>query len=69
MLAVNFKTLSLLTAGQDEQEPGMVQLYTGSGDDDALQFSTTSSLTLTFTVPFCGKDNSGGPKDVTNDYT
>ena len=69
MLAVNFKTLSLLTFGQGEQESGMDHLYTGSGDDDALQFSTTSSLTLTSTVLFCGKDNSGSPKDVTNDYT
>ena len=55
-------TLLLLNFGQNEQESGMDQLYTGSGDDDALQFSTTSSLTLTSTVLFCGINNCGGPK-------
>ena len=59
---VKVMTLSLLNLGQDVQESGVVQLYTGSGNDDALQFSTTSSLTFTFTILFCGKYNSGGPK-------
>ena len=57
-------TLSLLNFAQDEQESGMDQVYTGSGDDDAVQFSITSSLTLTSTVLFCGKSNCGGPKDM-----
>ena len=63
-------TLLLLKLGQDEQESGNDQLYTGSGDADALQFSITSSLTLTFMVLFCGKNNLGGPKRYTiaNDY-
>ena len=62
MSAVKVMTLLLLNSGQDEQESGMDQLYTGSGDDDALQFSTISSLTLTSTVLFCGNNNCGGPK-------
>ena len=61
--------LSLLCFGQDKQESGTDQVYTGSGDDDALQFSTTSSLTLTSSVLFCGKDNCGGPKDMIANYT
>ena len=61
--------LSLLYFGQDEQESGMMsQLYTGSGDDDAVQFSTTSSLTLNSTVLFCGKDNCGGPIRIAYDH-
>ena len=59
---IKVMTLLLLNLGQDVQESGIVQLYTGSGNDDALQFSTTSSLTFTFIVLFCGKYNSGGPK-------
>ena len=62
MSAVKVMTLLLLNFGQDEQECGMDQVYTGSGDDDALQFSTTSLLTLTSTVLFCDKNNCGGPK-------
>ena len=52
-------TLSLLNFGQDEQESGVNQVYDGSGDDDALQFSITSLLTLTSIVLFCGKNNFG----------
>ena len=51
----------LRKAGQDEQECGNDQLYTGSGDDDTVQFSITTSLTLTVTVGFCSGGNSGGP--------
>ena len=47
--AVKIRTLSLLVLGQDEQDFGMDQLYTGFGVDDALQFSSTTSLTLTVT--------------------
>ena len=48
--AVKMRTLSLLVLGQDEQESGNDQLYTGSGDADTVQFSITSSPTLTVTV-------------------
>ena len=44
------KILSLLALGQDEQESGNNQLYTGSGDADTVQFSKTSSPTLTIAV-------------------
>ena len=61
--------LSLLNFGQDEQESGVDQVYDGSGDDDALQFSITSSLILTSIVLLCGKNNFGGPKSaVVNIY-
>ena len=48
--------------GQDEQVSGMDQLYTGPGEDDTVQLSTTCSLTFTNTVWFCEDSNSGGPK-------
>ena len=48
--AAKIRTLSLLVLGQDEQESGMDQSYTGPGDDDTLQFSITSLPTLTVTV-------------------
>ena len=48
--AVKIRTLLLLVLGQDEQESGNDQLYTGSGDADTVQFSVASSLTLTITV-------------------
>ena len=43
-------TLLLWECGQDEQESGVDQLYTGSGDADTVQFSITSSLTFTINV-------------------
>lgn len=55
-------TLLLLNSGQDEQESGINQVYIGCGNDDALQFSVTSLLTLTSTVLFCGQNSSGDPK-------
>ena len=48
--AVKIRTLSLLVLGQDEQESGNDQLYTGSGDADTVQFSIAFSLTLTTIV-------------------
>ena len=42
---VKIRTLSLLVLGQDEQESGNDQLYTGSGDADTVQFNITSSPT------------------------
>ena len=48
--AVKIRTLSLLVLGQDEQESGNDQLYTGSGDADTVQFSIISSLTLAIIV-------------------
>ena len=48
--AVKIRTLSLLVLGQDEQESGNDQLYTGSGDADTVQFNTTSSPALTVIV-------------------
>ena len=60
--AVKIITLTLLVCGQDEQVSGMDQLYTGSGEDDTVQLSTTCSLTFTNTVWFCSDSNSGGPK-------
>ena len=59
--AVKIITLSLLVCGQDEQVSGMDQLYTGSGEDDTVQLSTTCLLTFTNTVWFCSNSNSGGP--------
>ena len=59
--AVKIITLSLLVCGQDEQVSGMDQLYTGSGEDDTVQLSTTCSLTFTNTVWFCSDNNLGGP--------
>jgi len=61
ILAVKIITLSLLVCGQDEQVSGMDQLYTGSGEDDTVQLSITSSLTFTNTVWFCLDNNFGGP--------
>ena len=61
---VKYKMLSLLNFGQDEQESGINQVYSGSGDADVLQFTFTSSLTLNSTVLFCGKSNSGRPKTM-----
>jgi len=49
-LAVKIRKLSLVVLGQDEQESGMDQMYSESGDDDTLQFSITSLPTLTVTV-------------------
>ena len=49
-LAVKMSALSLLVLGHDEQESGNNQLYIGSGDADTVQFSITSSPTLTVTV-------------------
>ena len=60
--AVKIITLSLLVCGQDEQVSGMDQLYTGSGEDDTVQLSTTCSLRFTKIVWFCVIVNSGGPK-------
>ena len=54
--------LSLLNFAQDEQESDVDQVYNGSGDADALQFSITTSLTLTSTVLFCGIKSFGGPR-------
>ena len=48
--AVKIRTLSLLVLGQDEEESGNDQLYTGSGDADTVQFNMTSSLTFTINV-------------------
>ena len=39
----------------------MDQLYTGSGNDDTLQFNTTSSLTFALTVWSDMDSNVGGP--------
>ena len=62
MSAVKIRTLSLLVLGQDEQESGNDQLYTGSGDADTVQFSITSSPVLTITMfRFCPDISSGGP--------
>ena len=61
MSAVKDRTLSLLVLGQDEQESGNDQLYTGSGDADTVQFSITSSLTFTLTVWSDLDNNVGGP--------
>ena len=47
--------------GQDVQESGNDQLYTGSGDADTVQFSMTSVLTLTIIIWFCCESNTGGP--------
>ena len=66
---VKLRTLSSLVLGQDEQESGNDQLYTGSGDADTIQFSITSSLT--FTIIVCsGMDISvGGPaQNIINKY-
>ena len=62
MSAMKVIALSLLDSGQDEQESGMDQVYTGSGDDDAVQFNVTSLLALTSTVLFCGQNSFGDPK-------
>ena len=62
--AVKIITLSLLVCGQDKQLSGMDQLYTGSGEDDTVQLSTTCSLTFTIPVWFCSKHNSGGPTNT-----
>ena len=48
--AVKIRTLLLLVLGQDEQESGNDQLYTGSGDADTVQFNVTTSLALTAVV-------------------
>ena len=61
-LVVKIRTLSSLVLGQEEQESGNDQLYTGSGDDDTVQFSITSSLTLNVTVRFCSEISSGLPE-------
>ena len=57
--AVKIRTLSLLVFGQDEQESGNDQLYTGSGDADAVQFSIIASLIFIVTVSFCLDTNIG----------
>ena len=59
---MNVKTLSLLVLGQDEQESGNNQVYTGSGDADTVQFSITSSPTLTVAVRSCAETISGFPE-------
>ena len=61
MSAVKIRTLLWWSCGQDEQESGNDQLYTGSGDDDAVQFSITYLLTFTINVSFCVDNNWGGP--------
>jgi len=48
--------------GQDKQESGNNQLYTGSGDAETIQFSKTSSPTLTIAVKFGTKIISGFPE-------
>ena len=60
-LAVKLRTLLLLVLGQDEQESGNDQLYTGSGDAVTVQFSITSSPIMTVIVSFCSEINSGLP--------
>ena len=62
--AVKIITLSFLVCGQDEQVSGMDQLYTGSGEDDTVQLSTTCSLTFTNTVSFCSDNKCGGPTRI-----
>jgi len=57
---VKIITLSLLVCGQDEQVSGMDQLYTGSGEDDTVQLSTTCSPLDTVIVWDCSDNNSGG---------
>ena len=57
--AMKIRTLSLLVLGQYEQESGNDQLYTGSGDADAVQFSITASLMFIVTVSFCLDTNIG----------
>ena len=59
--AVKIRTLSLLVLGQDEQESGNDQLYTGSGDADTVQFRIRSSSKITVTSCFCSDINFGGP--------
>ena len=55
-------SLILLVLGQDEQESGNDQLYTGSGDADVVQFNITCSLTLTIIMFwFCPNSDSGCP--------
>ena len=54
--------------GQDEHESGIYQLYSGSGDDDAVQFSITVSLTFILTVWFCSDNNFGAPADCNYSY-
>ena len=61
MSAVKVKILELLECGQDEQWSGIDQLYTGSGSDDTVQFSITSSLTFTVTNWSDMDTNVGGP--------
>ena len=48
-LLVTFMIITFVL-GQDEQESGNNQVYTGSGDADTVQFSITSSLTFTANV-------------------
>ena len=49
--------------GQDEQESGKDQVYTGSGDANEVQFSTMASPTLTsVTASVLSAINSGLPK-------
>ena len=60
--AVKIRTLSLLVLGQDEQECGNDQLYTGSGDADTVQFIISSSPKMTVTACVCSDtSNFGGP--------
>ena len=62
MSAVKIRTLLLVVLGQDEQDSGNDQLYTGSGDADTVQFNTTSSPTVTIIMFwFCPGISSGGP--------
>ena len=49
-VAMKNTTLLLWNCGQDGQESGNDQLYTGSGDADTVQFSITTSLTLTAAI-------------------
>ena len=59
--AVKVRILLLWECGQVEQLSGVDQVYAGSGSDDTVQFSVTSSLTFTLTVWSDMDTNVGGP--------
>ena len=51
--AVNIIMLLWCCCGQEKQDPGMDQLYTGSGNDDTLQFSITCIPMFAIIVSIC----------------
>ena len=57
MSAVKISVSLWLCCGQDKQDSGMDQLYTGSGNDDTVQFSITCVLAFITTVSLCLDNN------------